>query len=234
MPSRLEAHAIKKTFDETRSAYINQFPGSPFFDSWVPREKFLLAEFDDKGNFAISREDDGIYGIALGANPTIPSEWKNFSMETRGIAHLPEQFKADVEWDSYWAPTIEGVDENLSATDSEIEDFLNAHARKSSVFPGNDEIERWVVIREGDDLVAVAALCRWESGKLVIASVATHSDRRGLGFGKQLMEAALIAGRHLGSDLLCLGVMHSNSAAQRLYASTGFTLMHNFTYCERR
>jgi ribosomal protein S18 acetylase RimI-like enzyme len=222
------------SFEETQSAYRNQFPDSPFFDSWVPREKFLSAEFDSKGNFAISREDDGIYGIALGSNPTIPSEWKNFSMESRGLAHLPEDFKVVARWDCYWAHTIDGVDQNLSATDSEIDAFLKVHAPQSSVFPGNDEIERWVVIREKGELMAVAALCRWQSGKLVISSVATHTDRRGLGFGKQLMEETLIVGRQLGSDLLCLGVMHLNSAAQRLYASTGFTLMHNFTYCERR
>jgi ribosomal protein S18 acetylase RimI-like enzyme len=33
---------------------------------------------------------------------------------------------------------------------------------------------------------------------------------------------------------LSLGVRHENESAQRLYASLGFRLMHNFTYCERR
>jgi ribosomal protein S18 acetylase RimI-like enzyme len=69
---------------------------------------------------------------------------------------------------------------------------------------------------------------------VVISSVATRSDLRGRGLGKQLMEKSLIAGHQLGEKYLSLGVRHENESAQRLYRATGFTLMHNFTYCERR
>lgn len=226
---------MSANFDEVRAAYHLQFPDSPFFDTWVPREKFLNGNFDSTGNFTISREDNGIYGIALGSAPIIPSEWKNFSMESAGIAAMPADFKVVVRWDCYWAPTQSGL---LPATDvasdSEIKDFLDLHAPESSVYPGNDEIQRWVIIREKGELVAVAAICKWQSGKLMISSVATHSDYRGKGFGKKLMLQTLMMGHDLGADLLCLGVRHSNASAQRLYASMGFRLMHNFTYCERR
>ncbi len=223
-----------KSFQESRAYYLERYPSSPFFETWIPEEKFIGAEFDEVGNFTISREDDGVYGIALGPSPVIPTNWKNFSMESKGVAALPEEFKVVAEWDCYWAPTVSGKPSVDSASDSEIKDFLEAHAPQSSVFPGNDEIQRWVVIRDNDEIVAVAALCRWESGRLVISSVATHSDRRGKGFGRRVMEATLIAGYELGAKELSLGVMHSNESAQRLYASTGFTLMHNFSYCERR
>jgi ribosomal protein S18 acetylase RimI-like enzyme len=156
-------------------------------------------------------------------------------MESRGIASLPADFKAVVEWDCYWAPTVEGKWENShSSSDAVIDAFLKLHAPDSSVYPGNDEILQWVEIHDGNELVAVAALCRWQSGRVVISSVATHSDHRGKGYGKQLIEKCLIAGAKLGEKYLCLGVRHKNESAQRLYASTGFTLMHNFTYCERR
>jgi ribosomal protein S18 acetylase RimI-like enzyme len=111
---------------------------------------------------------------------------------------------------------------------------LKTHAPDSSVFPGNDEILRWIQIHDGDELVAVAALCRWQSDRVVISSVATHSSYRGKGFGKILMKDCLIAGAELGEKYLSLGVRHENESAQRLYASMGFRLMHNFTYCERR
>jgi ribosomal protein S18 acetylase RimI-like enzyme len=218
-----------------KARYRELFPNSPFFDTWVPEEKFLSAEFDGEGNFVISREDDGIYGIALGANPIIPNEWKNFSMESRGIEKLPSEFKAIVEWDCYWAPTIVGsIDAGKHSSDEEIDTFLKKHAPDSSVYPGNDEILQWIQIHDGSELVAVAALCRWQSGRVVISSVATHSEHRGKGHGKTLMKNCLIAGVDLGEKYLSLGVRHENESAQRLYASMGFRLMHNFTYCERR
>ena len=226
---------MKSNFQEAHLAYESAYPNSPFFETWVPEEKFLSADFDGQGNFAIGREDGGIYGIALGANPTIPNNWKNFSMESRGVKNLPDEFKIVVEWDCYWAPTTSG--ENVPpamASDEEIDAFLKTHAPDSSVFPGNDEILQWVEVRDHHRLVAIAALCRWESGRVVISSVATDSQLRGKGFGKLLMGRCLDAGSQYGEKYLSLGVRHLNESAQRLYASTGFRLMHNFTYCERR
>lgn len=226
---------MTSNFEAARSAYAESYPSSPFFETWVPKDKFLSAEFDSEGNFTISREDDGIYGIALGNEPVIPAEWKNFSMETRGIHQLPAEFKAVVEWDCYWGPTMAGSFElGEQSSDEVIDKFLKDHAPDSSVFPGNDEILRWIQIHDGDELVAVAALCRWQSGRVVISSVATHSEHRGKGIGKTLMKNCLIAGADLGEKYLSLGVRHENESAQRLYASMGFRLMHNFTYCERR
>jgi ribosomal protein S18 acetylase RimI-like enzyme len=218
-----------------KSAYEKSYQDSPFFETWVPEEKFLSAEFDGEGNFVISREDDGIYGLALGTNPKIPTAWKNFSMESRGVKQLPSDYKVVVEWDCYWAPTMEGNFEVAQASSDEIIDaFLKTHAPDSSVFPGDDEILQWIQIHDRDQLVAVAALCRWQSGRVVISSVATHTDYRGQGFGKRLMKNCLVAGAELGEKHLSLGVRHQNESAQRLYASLGFKLMHNFTYCERR
>lgn len=222
-------------FEAARADYVLRYPHSPFFETWVPREKFLGADIDDEGNFLIAREDEGIYGLALGATPKIPNTWKNFSMESQGITALPEEFKKVAEWDCYWAATKSGEPiPAATASDEEIAEFLKTHAPDSSVMPGNDEIIQWVEIRDETQLIAIAALCRWESGGVVISSVATHSDFRGRGLGKELINRCLIAGSQIGEKSLSLGVRHQNEAAHRLYAATGFTLMHNFTYCERR
>ena len=226
---------ISQDFERAKQEYEEFYPSSPFFDTWVPREKFVRIDFDGHGNISLSREDEGIYGIAVGPAPVIPTDWKNFSIESRGISSLPDDFKAVVEWDCLWAPTKAG--DQVAAqqsTDSDIAAFLKVHAPDSSVFPGNHEILQCVEIYEGEELAAVAALCRWESGKVVISSVATRSDLRGRGLGKQLMDKCLIAGHQLGEKYLSLGVRHENESAQRLYRATGFALMHNFTYCERR
>jgi predicted GNAT family acetyltransferase len=220
---------------EAAKQYARLFPASPFFDAWIPKSHFISAEFDDEGNFTTGREDKGIYGVALGTSPAIPREWDRFSLDSRATSSLPVEYKVVDEWDCYWAPTIKGgVIQPRVSSDHEIDKFLKFHAPQSSVFPGNKEIIEWVEIQEHNQLVAVAALCRWESGKVIISSVATHTVFRGQGFGKALTEKCLIAGEKLGEKYLCLGVHHANENAQRLYQSAGFNLMHNFTYCERR
>lgn len=226
---------ITKTYEEAIALYSQSYPGSPFFKTWVPQGKFVSCEYDGEGNFSITREDGELYGIAIGSNPTIPESWSKFSLDSRGIKNLPSGFDVKAEWDSYWAPTIVGDAVSPShASNEDISEFLKAHAPESSVFPGDSEIQMWVdVVRDGQ-LLAIAAICRWESGELVISSVATHSEKRSQGIGKELMNKSLIAARQCGASVVCLGVRHENESAQRLYASTGFTLMHNFSYCERR
>ena len=224
-----------KSHSEAALAYSRLYPGFPFFDAWIPQSHFISAEFDDEGNFTTGREDKGIYGVALGTSPAIPKEWDRFSLDSRAISPLPDEYKVVDEWDCYWAPTIkaDGIQPKVSS-DQEIDAFLKLHAPQSSVFPGNKEILEWVEIVDNKQLVAVAALCRWESGKVIISSVATHTDFRGRGFGKAITEKCLNAGEKLGEKYLCLGVHHTNQRAQRLYQSAGFNLMHNFTYCERK
>lgn len=222
-------------FEELSGEYQKYFPGSPFLETWIPREKFLDADFDGKGSISISREDDGVYGVALGTNPTIPSDWKSFSIESQSVHLVPDTFTQLDEWDCYWAPTLKGeIDQSEGVSDSEIDLFLKANAPKSSVTPGDQEIVQWIQILDEARLVAVAALCRWESGRVVISSVATDAALRGRGLGRELMRRTLIAGNQIGEAALCLGVAHHNESAQRLYASAGFTKMHNFTYFERR
>ncbi len=221
-------------FEEAKSLYRELFPTSPFFDAWVPQSHFLKAEHNGE-NLSISRRDQDIYGMAFGPNPIIPSEWSSFSMESKGVAGLPSDVEVMDEWDCYWAQTAPGsMLSDRKKSDSEIDAFLREHAPSSSVFPGNDEILRWIEICDGDQLVGVAALCRWQSGRVVVSSVATHLDRRGEGIGKKVMAASLSAAHELGEEFLSLGVMHANLSAHRLYQSMGVTLMHNFTYCERR
>ena len=226
---------ISYELDAVIFEYQRVFPNSPFLETWIPRQKFLSAEFDGAGSISISREDRGIYGVALGPNPTIGEDWKSFSIESGSIDRVPATFTLHDEWDCYWAPTIEGeIDQSNSVSDGDIEAFLRSNAPKSSVYPGGKEIIQWVQILDGARLIAVAALCRWESGRVVISSVATDAELRGKGLGKELMRKTLISGHHLGEKSLSLGVMHQNESAQRLYSAMDFRKMHNFSYFERR
>jgi ribosomal protein S18 acetylase RimI-like enzyme len=223
------------TYEEVEQEYERLFPGSPFFRVWVPRERFISGDSDGAGNLSFTREDGGLFGIAIGPNPYIAPEWNRFSVETRGVNELTENAELIDSWDCYWAPTVTGSElSERRVSDAEIQEFLELHAPNSSVFPGNDEILHWIEIIEDDELVGIGALCRWQSGNVVISSVGTHSDRRRQGIGRKIMEHALSGGSHFGASFISLGVMHSNENAQRLYRALGFTLMHNFTYFERR
>lgn len=221
-------------FALAKAQYAKLFPGSPFFEVWVPSSHFIAADYDGD-NLSLTRRDEKLYGMAFGPSPTIPADWDSFSIESRGLVNLPQDVEKLDEWDCYFAPTtIQSSLPTREKSDSEIATFLETHAPHSSVFPGNEEILRWIEIVDKGELVGVAALCRWQSGRVVLSSVATHSDRRGQGIGKKVMAASLTAAGEIGEELLSLGVMHANESAHRLYRSMGFTLMHNFTYCERR
>ena len=56
----------------------------------------------------------------------------------------------------------------------------------------------------------------------LIANVAVATDRRRLGFGRRLIEAALRWSEYRGANSCRLDVRMSNSAAQRLYNLLGF------------
>jgi ribosomal protein S18 acetylase RimI-like enzyme len=223
------------TYEEVEQEYERLFPGSPFFRVWVPRERFVVGHCDGAGNLSFTREDGGLFGIAIGPDPYVAPDWNRFSVETRGVKDLSENAELIDAWDCYWAPTVTGSEHSeRKFSDAAIQEFLELHAPNSSVFPGNDEILQWIEVIEEGELVGVGALCRWQSGNVVISSVGTHSDRRRQGIGRKIMERALSGGSHFGVSFISLGVMHSNEGAQRLYRALGFTLMHNFTYFERR
>ena len=121
--------------------------------------------------------------------------------------------------------------------DAEIDSFLKQHAPKSSVFPGNKEIVEWVRVDrniEGKtELGGVAAICRWESGEYVVASVATHSEMRGEGIGAEVMRQALAVAQRYSIPILCLGVMSNNHSAMALYEKSGWQELFKFTFVER-
>lgn len=79
-----------------------------------------------------------------------------------------------------------------------------------------------VVLRT--DVVAVAGYCAYRivADELQINNVAVHPGLRGRGFGRALVEAALLHGRSAGVRRALLEVRRSNGAAARLYRSLGF------------
>ena len=208
---------------------------SKLFKFWIPKEKFVELLIDESG-ISICREDNGRFVFALGKRAPLRLEWSRISFE-RSSSWLPEltNFEKN-EWEAYSldVPSEPRLELNEEPKNEEIEKFLKEHGPDLSVSPGNPEIVRWSSIRnDSGELEGVAAICKWQSGEHVVASVATHSARRNRGLGKKLMGVVSGELATLGIKHVCLGVTSSNLSAVKVYADTGYKKLFDFTYINR-
>jgi len=182
---------------------------------WIPKEKFIELLIDESG-MSICREDNGKFVFALGTRAPLKPDWYRISFE-RSSSWLPEltNFEKN-EWEAYslYLPSEPRFELTQEPKDEEIADFLKEHGPDLSVSPGNLEIVRWSSIRsDSGELEGVAAICKWQSGEHVVASVATHSARRNKGLGKKLIRVVSKELATLGIKQVCLGVTSSNLSA---------------------
>ena len=208
---------------------------STLFKFWIPKEKFVELLIDESG-ISICREDNGRFVFALGKRAPLRPEWSRISFE-RSSSWLKELTKYEKnEWEAYslHVPSEPRLEINEEPKNEEIEKFLKEHGPDLSVSPGNPEIVRWSSIRsDSGELEGVAAICKWQSGEHVVASVATHSARRNRGLGKKLMGVVSGELASLGIKQVCLGVTSSNLSAVKVYADTGYKKLFDFTYINR-
>ena len=201
------------------------------FSTYAPAHKFIEAVVNpDSFSFAVNDEDGSIFTMALGTNPVILDG--DEIATSRNVEMDSTKYKRQVSWDLYSIDT-NGFERFGSAIESsnhsEIENFLKAHARKSSVWPGNEEILFWGEIRDQDLLVATGALVQWRTRQVMFASIAVHSDFRGKGYAQRLVTEMLASAAERGIKHIGLGVFSENKAAKRVYEKVGFALIGEFT-----
>ncbi|MGA0876893.1 MAG: GNAT family N-acetyltransferase [Candidatus Nanopelagicaceae bacterium] len=205
------------------------------FKTWIPRGKFIELLYNE-GGISMYREDHTPIAFSVGPNPPVKDSWPRINFE-RGAQVISEiQTKERSDWQTYFLHLNDIGDKRstpIQFTDEEIDAFLKLHAPKSSVFPGNKEIVKWACVSHEGELAGVAAISRWESGEHVVASVAVHSDMRGLGIGVKLMEAVERVALNEGIKTLCLGVNSDNLSAIALYEKLNWQPLYKFTYVER-
>ncbi len=168
--------------------------------------------------------------MALGSNPVILDG--DEIATSRNLAMDLSKYKRQVSWDLYSIDTesFRNFDPAIESNNhSEIEDFLKAHARKSSVWPGNEEVLFWGEIREQEQLVATGTLVQWRTGQVMFASIATHSDYRSKGLAQRLVSQMLGNASRSGITHVGLGVFAENASAKRAYEKVGFNLIGEFT-----
>jgi ribosomal protein S18 acetylase RimI-like enzyme len=137
-----------------------------------------------------------------------------------------------VNWDFYSIDTdsfISGKQAEICTDELEITELLKGHARKSSVWPGDDEVIFWGGKRIDGKLVSVGALVQWRTGQVMFASIATHTDYRGKGLAQELVAEMLTSIAAQGISHVGLGVFAENVSAKRAYEKVGFNLVNEFS-----
>ena len=201
------------------------------FTTYAPEQRFITAHVgDDNLSFSVTDEDGSIFAMALGEDPVILpcdriSATLNVKVDLKKYVHR-------VNWDFYSIDTdsfISGKQAEICTDESEITELLKGHARKSSVWPGDDEVIFWGGKRIDGQLVSVGALVQWRTGQVMFASIATHTDYRGKGLAQELVREMLTSIAVQGISHVGLGVFAENASAKRAYEKVGFNLINEFS-----
>jgi ribosomal protein S18 acetylase RimI-like enzyme len=201
------------------------------FSTYAPAHKFIEAVVKPEGfSFSVNDEDGSRFSMALGSDPVVLDG--DEIATSRGLQMDSQRYKTQVSWDLYSIDTesFQTFEPAIESSDySEIDNFLKTHARKSSVWPGNEEVLFWGEIRDQGLLVATGALVQWRTGQVMFASIATHSDCRSKGLAQKLVSQMLGNASRNGITHVGLGVFAENAAAKRAYEKVGFALIGEFT-----
>ena len=201
------------------------------FSTYAPAHKFIEAVVKPEGfSFSVNDEDGSRFSMALGSDPVVLDG--DEIATSRGLQMDSQRYKTQVSWDLYSIVTesFQTFEPAFESSDySEIDNFLKTHARKSSVWPGNEEVLFWGEIRDQGLLVATGALVQWRTGQVMFASIATHSDYRSKGLAQKLVSQMLGNASRSGITRVGLGVFAENAAAKRAYEKVGFALIGEFT-----
>ena len=201
------------------------------FTTYAPEQRFITAHVgDDNLSFSVTDEDGSVFAMALGQDPIILpcdriSATLNVKVDLKKYVHR-------VNWDFYAIDTDSfgtGKQAEICTNESEITELLQGHARKSSVWPGNDEVILWGGKRIDGQLVSVGALVKWRTGQVMFASIATHTDFRGKGLAQELVAEMLTSIAAQGISHVGLGVFAENASAKRAYEKVGFNLINEFS-----
>ncbi len=118
-----------------------------------------------------------------------------------------------------WEPMIpEDLDEIMSI---ELSSFPSPWSREIFLKEMQNRCARTVVLKEGDRIVGYA--CFWEVlDEAHIQTIAVHCERRGIGYGKLIMQHVETRCLQDGLKRIILEVGRRNRVARNLYKRSGF------------
>ena len=202
----------------------------------IPEDSFIKA-VRNSNSVSLTTSDEKLFGLGLGINPPIDPEWKRFTVERKVDTSNYVDAVSLLDLDIYSIETQLYENSPMAVEiqgDTEISDFLKAHAPNSSVWPGNPELVFWAGKRnQSGELIAVGAVTMWETGQKIVSSIGTAEHERGKGIATKLVAEMVAKAYELGFPRLGLAVRADNIAAKRAYEKVGFALCGEFTIFER-
>ncbi|GDX23869.1 hypothetical protein LBMAG10_05340 [Actinomycetes bacterium] len=202
----------------------------------IPEDGFIKA-VRNSNSVSLTRVDEKLFGLGLGVNPPIDSSWERYTVERKVDTSNYVDSIPLLDLDIYSIETRLYENSPMAVEiqgDTEISDFLKAHAPNSSVWPGNPELVFWAGKRnQSGELIAVGAVTMWETGQKVVSSVGTAGHERGKGLATKLLAEMVAKSNELGFARLGLAVRADNIPAKRAYEKVGFVLCGEFTIFER-
>jgi len=198
---------------------------------WVPRSEFVRAFANDQ-NLSVTRRSKTFFGWAFGPNPTFDKDWRECAVTRSTPRDKTSHLKLISQWDAYGMATQQMQDStHLSyevLTDhDEINRMIEKDAPELSIRADDSEVVAWIGLRSGS-LVALGALCQWESGFHVLSAIVVKTEERGRGLGRKITEALVDYAFKREIRYVALGVRAKNVAAIKTYERIGFEKLGEF------
>lgn len=108
----------------------------------IPEDGFIKA-VRNSNSVSLTRVDEKLFGLGLGVNPPIDSSWERYTVERKVDTSNYVDSIPLLDLDIYSIETRLYENSPMAVEiqgDTEISDFLKAHAPNSSVWPGNPEL----------------------------------------------------------------------------------------------
>ena len=204
---------------------------------WIPRTEFVKAVVDGE-NLSITRRAEPFFGWAFGLSPIIDPEWPEFAVNRSTPKEKTSGFTLQGQWDAYGIHThaIDSLNKDsyeVLRNHEEINAVIEAHAPELSIRAEDSEVVAWIGIRK-DSVVALGALCRWESGFHVLSAIVVATSERGKGLGRRITESLVDYSYKNGINYVALGVRADNEAAISTYNRIGFKKLNEFNTFSRK
>ena len=172
-----------ENFDEVMTVAQKLKIHQAMIEIWVPRTVFVRA-FADGQNLSVTRRSETFFGWAFGPNPTFDKDWRECAVTRSTPRDKTSHLKLISQWDAYGMATQQMQDStHLSyevLTDhDEINRMIEKDAPELSIRADDSEVVAWIGLRS-DSLVALGALCQWESGFHVLSAIVVKTEERGL------------------------------------------------------
>ena len=199
---------------------------------YISEQNFEAAYKVDR-SFSFIVKGEPFYGHLYGENPYLDPRCTDIAVI--GKFSSPE-FVVRGGGFQFWEIDTQSVSAaiELLTNTEEIKALIAEHAPDSSVLPGDPEEVFWGGLRNATgELIACAAVVKWQSGLHVMASVVTRTEDRGRGYGTALSKGIASHASELEIPILGLGVRTGNFAAQRAYEKAGFKKLGAFTNYSR-